>query len=417
MRVAVHTGKGGVGKTTVAAATALAAARAGHRTLLLSTDPAHSVADVLGVTVGAKPTAVGGVDRLWAAQVDTRARFEQAWGQIRSYLVAVMAARGMADVEAQELTALPGADEIVALLEVARYAAGGEFDALIVDCAPTGETLRLLALPETLRFYSERLQGTPARLMRTIAAGFKPLGRPLTGFGQKNGPVDVASPATGGGFADLFGDLLKDLSGARDLLSDNETTGVRIVVTAEEVVIAEARRLRTAMALHGFAVEAVVMNRVLPASADGEFVEAWRARQAVGLQRAAESFTGIPTLTACLTTAEPVGVAALTAFGDELFGGDDPMGLRPAGPGLRTEGESGSYRLLVDLPHADRGAIELGRAGTDLIITVGPHRRRIALPSLLQRCRTTGAQFENDVLAVEFEPDPQLWPAVLSGAR
>src|ERR1700712_4862899 len=181
MRIVLHTGKGGVGKTTVSAATAIAAATAGHRTLLLSTDPAHSVADGPGVEAGAGPTPVAGGDGLWAAHVDTRARFEQAWADVRRYLVGVLAARGIADVQAEELTVLPGADEIVALLEVHRHATdaagviGGRFDVIVVDCAPTGESLRLLALPETMRFYGDRLMGAPARLMRTLAGGLSGL--------------------------------------------------------------------------------------------------------------------------------------------------------------------------------------------------------------------------------------------------
>ena len=232
MRIALHTGKGGVGKTTVSTATAIAAAMAGHRTLLLSTDPAHSISDVLGVEVGADPGPVPGVEGLWAAQVDTRVRFEQAWSQIRRYLVGALAARGIAEVQAEELTMLPGADEIVALLELHRYAinptgsAAGEFDVIVVDCAPSGESLKLLAVPETVRFYGDRLMGAPARLMRTLAG--------LTGSraGRDSGTVDDVS--------DAFGQLLDNLTAARNLLTDNEITGIRIVLTPERVVIAEA---------------------------------------------------------------------------------------------------------------------------------------------------------------------------------
>ena len=203
MRIALHTGKGGVGKTTMSAATAIAAAAAGHRTLLLSTDAAHSVGDVLGIEVGADPAPVPGVDGLWVAQVDTRDRFEQAWSDIRGYLVGVLSARGLAQVQAEELTVLPGADEIVALLEVHRYAGTGDFDVIIVDCAPSGESLRLLALPETVRFYSDRLMAAPARLMRTLATGFAGLtgARPSRDPGsaeevsdatQRGGPVGFA---------------------------------------------------------------------------------------------------------------------------------------------------------------------------------------------------------------------------------
>ncbi len=382
MRIALHTGKGGVGKTTVSSATAIAAAMAGHRTLLLSTDPAHSISDVLGVEVGPDPGPVPGVDGLWAAQVDTRVRFEQAWSQIRRYLVSALAARGIAEVQAEELTMLPGADEIVALLELHRYAtnptgsAAGEFDVIVVDCAPSGESLKLLAVPETVRFYGDRLMGAPARLMRTLAG--------LTGprAGRDSGPVDDVS--------DAFGQLLDNLTAARNLLTDNEITGIRIVLTPERVVIAEARRLFTALALHGYAVDAVVVNRVLPpeAASAGSFLTQWRATQEANLPLIDESFGSLPVYRVSMTGTEPVGVDHLRAIAAELFHGSDPIAQPVPPAGLRTEGAGGRYQLMIALPLAERGDIHLGRAGVDLIVTVGPHRRRIALPSTLQRCRT-----------------------------
>ena len=273
MRIALHTGKGGVGKTTISAATAIACATGGARTLLVSTDPAHSIADVLGVAVHGDPTPVAGVPNLWAAQVDTRGRFEQSWSHIRGYLVGVLAARGMAEVQAEELTVLPGAEEIVALLELRRLAESGDFDAIVVDCAPTGETLRLLALPETIGFYAQRLLGAPQRVLRSIAAS-------LSGLpgGAPNATV-----------RDALGDLLAELMAARALLADPAITGVRLVLTPERMVIAEARRLFTALSLHGFRVEAVTVNRVLPRGVGGEFLR----RQREGQREAMTSGRGV----------------------------------------------------------------------------------------------------------------------------
>lgn len=408
MRVVLHTGKGGVGKTTMSAATAIAAAGAGHRTLLLSTDPAHSVADVLGVQVGGEPGPVEGVANLWAAQVATRDRFEQAWSDIRGYLVGVLAARGMAEVQAEELTILPGADEIVALLEVHRHANDGQFDVIVVDCAPSGEALRLLALPETISFYGEKLMGTPARVMRTLAAGFAGLTGARGGRGAA-GSVDEV--------ADALGRLLENLTAARDLLTDTRVTGVRIVLTPERVVIAEARRLLTALALHGFAVEAVLVNRLLPEGAgSGPFLASWRAAQAASLPLIAESFGVVPVHRVTMTAEEPVGLARLGAIADELFSGADPIAHPVPAAGPRTEGVGGHYTLRIALPLVQRGAVDLTRSGDDLIVTVGQQRRRIALPSTLRRCRTVGATFDGDALVVEFEADLSRWPAALTGA-
>ncbi len=413
MRIVLHTGKGGVGKTTLSAATAIAAAAAGHRTLLLSTDPAHSVSDVLALPVGPDPAPVADVPGLWAAQVDTRSRFEQAWSQIRGYLVGVLAARGMAEVQAEEVTVLPGADEIVALLEVHRHATQGRFDVLVVDCAPSGESLKLLALPETIQFYADRLMSAPARLLRSIAAGLGGISGSRSADRSAGRPVSgpAADPAVG----DALGDLLAQLTATRDLLADATMTRIRLVVTPERMVIAEARRLFTALALHGFAVESVLVNRLLPAELEGTFLQSWRKAQLAAMPLIAESFPQLPVRTAALRAQEPVGVPQLAAVAQELFGGADPVDGKTPLPGMRTDGADGRYRLHLPLPLADRGQLELSRSGTDLVVTLGRHRRRIALPSTLQRCRTTGAHFAADTLVIDFEPDPDQWPASLAG--
>ncbi len=405
IRTSLFTGKGGVGKTTLAAATAVAAAAAGNRTLVLSTDPAHSLSDVLGMPLTGEPSLVvdpaqpGAADSLlFAAEVDVRGRFEQAWSAIRGYLVGVLAARGVAEVTAEELVILPGADEILALLELERRASSGDFDAIVVDCAPTGETLRLLALPETLSFYADRLFGAPQRLLRALAAGLG--GRPGAG---PDGEV-----------RDAVSDLLERLTAARTLLTQ-PTSGVTIVSTAEQVVLAEARRAYTALSLHGYRVTGVVINRLLPAEADGLWAESLRAAQRRQLSAAAESFAGLPIFHAELSATEPVGIAALAALGRAVYGDRDPLPVTAPCNGMQVGGGQGSYTLSVRLPLADRGQVQLTRSGDDLVITVGSQRRRIALPSLLQRCLAVGARFDQSGLTVEFEPDPARWPAVAAG--
>jgi len=412
MRIALHTGKGGVGKTTISAATAVACAAGGARTLLVSTDPAHSIGDVLGTRVHGDPTPVPGLPNLSAAQVDTRGRFEQSWRHIRSYLVGVLSARGMAEVQAEELVVLPGAEEIVALLELRRLAASGEYDAIVVDCAPTGETLRLLALPETVGFYAQRLMGTPQRVLRTIAAS-------ITGLpGAPNATV-----------RDALGELLSELMAARALLADPAITGVRLVLTPERVVVAEARRLFTALSLHGFAVEAVTVNRLLPSGVGGEFLRRQREGQREAMTQVEESFQGLPIRRVLARPAEPIGVDQLAELAVDMFGdvsGDvsgsvDPLavvgagpGVAGAGPAIEVSGSDGWYQLSLPLPLVDRGDLALSRSGTDLVVTVGDVRRRIALPSVLQRCTTEGASFTGGRLVIDFAADPALWPAGLA---
>ena len=400
MRIALHTGKGGVGKTTISAATAIACAMGGARTLLVSTDPAHSIADVLGVAVDGDPTEVPGVPNLWAAQVDTRGRFEQSWSHIRGYLVGVLAARGMAEVQAEELTVLPGAEEIVALLELRRLAESGDFDAIIVDCAPTGETLRLLALPETIGFYAQRLLGAPQRVLRSIAAS-------LTG---------LPGSAPNATVRDALGELLAELMAARALLADPAITGVRLVLTPERMVVAEARRLFTALSLHGFRVEAVTVNRLLPPHVGGEFLRRQREGQREAMTQVEESFQGLPIRRVLQTPVEPIGLQRLSEMAVDMFAAVDPLAGSDAPFGIEVTGSDGWYRLALPLPFADRGDIELSRSGADLVVTVGDVRRRIALPSILQRCSTEGASFEQGRLMIDFAADPALWPAGLSAA-
>jgi arsenite-transporting ATPase len=403
MRIALHTGKGGVGKTTISAATAVACAAGGARTLLVSTDPAHSIGDVLGTRVHGDPTPVAGLPHLWAAQVDTRGRFEQSWRHIRNYLVGVLSARGMAEVQAEELVVLPGAEEIVALLELRRLAASGEFDAIVVDCAPTGETLRLLALPETIGFYAQRLLGTPQRVLRTIAAS-------ITGLpGAPNSTV-----------RDALGELLSELMAARALLADPAITGVRLVLTPERMVVAEARRLFTALSLHGFAVEAVTVNRLLPPGVGGEFLRRQRESQREAMTQVEESFQGLPIRRVLTKPEEPIGVAQLAQLATDMFGdvagAIDPLATAGvgSGPAIEVSGSDGWYQLSLPLPLVDRGDLALSRSGTDLVVTVGDVRRRIALPSVLQRCTTEGASFTDGRLVIDFAADPALWPAGLA---
>jgi arsenite-transporting ATPase len=401
MRIALHTGKGGVGKTTISAATAVACAAGGARTLLVSTDPAHSIADVLGTPVHGDPTPVDGVAGLWAAQVDARGRFEQSWAHIRQYLVGVLSARGMAEVQAEELTVLPGAEEIVALLELRRLAASGQFDAIVVDCAPTGETLRLLALPETIGFYAQRLLGAPQRVLRSIAASFT--GMP----GAPNATV-----------RDALGELLSELMAARALLADPAITGVRLVLTPERMVVAEARRLFTALSLHGFRVEAVTVNRLLPRGVGGEFLRRQRDGQREAMTHVEESFQGLPIRRVLQRPEEPIGIEQLVELAESMYGdlssSVDPLAVGGAGPAIEVSGADGWYQLSVPLPLVERGDLALSRSGSDLVVTVDSVRRRIALPSVLQRCTTEGASFSDGRLIIDFAADPALWPAGLT---
>ncbi|MDQ2796626.1 MAG: ArsA family ATPase, partial [Actinomycetota bacterium] len=294
MRIVLFTGKGGVGKTTTASATALRLADRGLTTLLLSTDTAHSLADALDTTLTGEPLEV--TPRLWAVQIDTQGRFEAAWRDVQAFLVDMLARGGVDPITADELTVLPGVDEVLALLAVRELALTGNWDALVVDCAPTAETLRLLALPEALTWYLRRV--FPAQ--RRIAKTMRPIATVL-------GRGDAIPPD------DIFEALLRlndELAAVRQLLGDPAVTSVRLVLTPEAVVAAEARRTFTALALYGYAVDLVVANRVFPAG-DDEWRQGWAAAQRKQLIAIRESFTGLPVRELAYRAAEPVGPVAL----------------------------------------------------------------------------------------------------------
>ncbi|GAA3459016.1 ArsA family ATPase [Saccharothrix longispora] len=392
-RLLLFTGKGGVGKTTLAAATATALAAGGRKALVVSTDPAHSLGDALDVPLSGQ---VAEVDAgLWAAQVDPRALVDDAWRDLRGHLRTVLAGAGVDELDAEELTVLPGVEELLALSEVRRLAERGPWDVVVVDCGPTAETLRLLALPEAFASYLERLFPTHRRVVRGLLAGVA-------------GSTSVERwDAT----ADALGRLAEELEQLRDLLT-SPTTAVRLVLTPERVVAAETRRTVTALALQGIRVDGVVANRVVPDPGDdrGPAADWLRTRRTEQDAVLAELADLAALRTVGHRAAEPVGTAALLDVAEGLYRGRDPLeGEAGDGPLLEVvrTGER-EYTLRVALPVGD-SELDLARVGDDLAVTVDGRRRLVALPSLLKRCLVTGAELDDTGLAVRFEPDPDLW--------
>jgi arsenite-transporting ATPase len=396
VKIVLFTGKGGVGKTTTASATALRLADRGMKTLLLSTDIAHSLGDALDVPLSGEPAEV--TAGLWAVQIDTQGRFEAAWRDVQRFLIDLLARSGVDPITADELTVLPGVDEVMALLAVRELAMRGDWDALVVDCAPTAETLRLLALPEALSWYLQKV--FPAQ--RRIARGMRPIASML-------GRGDVIPPDN------IFDALLRlndELAAVRQLLGDPEVTSVRLVLTPEAVVAAEARRTFTALSLYGYSVDMVVANRVFPAG-DDEWRQGWARAQQVQLAAIAESFAGLPVHTLPYRAAEPVGVVALREVADGLYGelpGDDPLPSTAERELLSIDADGADFVLRMALPLATRSEVDVARAGDDLIVTVEAHRRVLMLPSVLRRCVVVGGEFDAGELRVRFRPDPAQWP-------
>ncbi|WP_214368529.1 ArsA family ATPase [Pseudonocardia sp. H11422] len=410
MRVVLFTGKGGVGKTTLAAATAALLARSGRKALVVSTDPAHSLGDALEAELAGEPTELDAVaPGLFAAHIDTRALLDGSWGRLQGHLRTLLAGAGVDELVADELTVLPGVEELLALGEVRRVSEAGPWEVVVVDCGPTAETLRLLGLPEALSGYLERLFPAHRRAVRGMLAG-------LAG-----GRSASDSAARWDQTADALDGLAAQLAGLRTMLADQRRTSIRLVLTPERVVAAESRRTLTALALHGLRVDGLVANRVLPgppASLRGPAARWLRERHAEQ-QAVLWELTAldVPLRTAEHTAAEPTGVPALVELARSLYRDADPVAPgAPAAAPLRVRRTAGEgtapdseFELVLRLPGAADGPLDLARVGDDLAVTIGVTRRMLTLPSVLRRCEVTSARLENDDLCVVFTPDPAVW--------
>lgn len=385
MRILLVTGKGGVGKTTVAAATALAAADRGYRTLVSSTDPAHSLADALEVDLGDRPTRV--VDNLDGQQIDTQEQLERHWGSIRDQLMNVFDWGGVGGIEAEEFLVFPGMDELFALLDVNEHARSGNYDLLVVDCAPTAETLRLLSLPEVLSWYFERVMPAERRIMRAA--------RPfLTRMTDLPVPEDTVFQAAQSVF--------EGIEQVKELLADPTITSARLVVNPEKMVIDEARRTYTYLGLFGYGVDGVVVNRVLPEEVSDPYFAKWRAIQAGHLETVDEAFSEVTRLRLRLFDDEMVGVDRLREMAAELYGEVDPVADFEAVNPFHLREEGDEVVVEVDVPFASREELDVIRRGTELAITVGPYRRSLILPDSLQRRPVTNAALADGRLRIRF---------------
>ncbi|HKA82813.1 MAG TPA: ArsA family ATPase [Acidimicrobiales bacterium] len=383
-RILLFTGKGGVGKTTTAAATALRCADAGLRTLVLSTDPAHSLADALDVELGPLVAPVG--DGLWGQQLDAQERMEDSWAEIQRYLVEVFRWAGVDGLEAEELSVLPGLDEVFALADI-RDHAEADWDVVVVDCAPTAETIRLLSLPDVLARYMERVFPLGRQVNRVVS----PVVARLT-------TLPVADD-------DLFAATRRfydRLAGVREILTDGSRTTVRLVVNPERVVIAEARRTHTYLALFGYHVDAVIANRILPDEVADPWFARWKTLHAEHLSAIDADFAPVPVLRLPLQSTEPVGVDALRAVAEALYGDEDPTARFGSGEPMRVRRRGSATVLEVDLPFSDRDELELGRRNGELLLRVGPYRRALLLPDSLRHRSVTGARLDNGRLLVTF---------------
>jgi arsenite-transporting ATPase len=386
VRTILYTGKGGVGKTSVAAATALKAVRTGRKVLVMSTDPAHSLSDAFDAEVGPDPKEMS--SGLLAQEIDYAAMLEENWAEIRDYMTTLFEWQGADSLAAEELAMLPGMDELFGLLMVRRHHKEGLYDALIVDAAPTGETLKLLSLPDQVSWYVEKifpLQRQAAKIVRPLARRARSL-PPL--------PEDSVF-AAGQRFYEA-------IVGVEEILTDRENASVRLVANAEKMVIAEARRAYTYLNLYDYGVDAVVVNRLLPHEVSDPYFARWHEAQDRHLETIEDSFAPIPILKARLFDREMYGFEALNALADEVFEDIDPLAMlfREATHEIVRNG--GGYDVILNLPLAEKKSVDLSKRRAELLVRVAGYKRNILLPDTMARFHAAGASIEEGRLTVRL---------------
>ncbi len=384
-RTILYTGKGGVGKTSVAACTARACARAGLRTLIVSTDPAHSLSDSLEIELGSEPTVAG--ERLWGQEIVAQTEMQTHWSGVQGWLGELLTEHGVDRISAEELTVPPGMDELFSLLRLQGHHASGEWDAIVVDCAPTGETLRLLSFPDVARWWIDRV----FPFERQILAAARPLARSL---------LDIPLPTQA-----VFDDvqrLSRKLIAMNEILRDRERCTIRLVMNPDKMVIGEAMRTFTYLNLYGYLTDAIVVNRLFGEGV-GDYFAGWRRVQQEHMELVESAFAPVPVLRAPFFEQEVVGATMLDRLGDALFDGVDPAAVLFAGSSQELSVSDSGARLRVALPFADKGDISLKKIGAELVVSVDGQRRTIALPPAMAGMRAGAATFEDGALEIRFD--------------
>ncbi|MGG6312310.1 ArsA family ATPase [Paenibacillus macerans] len=385
MRILLYTGKGGVGKTSVAAATALSSAQRGRKTLVVSTDPAHSLGDSLDVKLSNEPVQIR--ENLWAQEIDTIHEVEKSWGKVQKYLTALLTAKTVKDITTEELTVFPGMEDLLSLLRILQYYKDKTFDVIIIDCAPTGETLALLSFPELLRWWMEKLFPIKRKAVKLV----KPVVEPLLGV-----------PLPSDGVMSELEHIYNQLDEMRRILSDREITSIRIVVNLEKMVIKEAQRSFTYLNIYDYNVDAIVINKVFPQQITDDYFQGWKEVQAKYKEMVFDSFSPVPVYEAPLFEREVVGLEMLARMAEATFEDVDPVIIQYSARTHQVNKEDGVYTLSIYMPFAEKKELALNQKGEELIIRAGSVKRNITLPRTLLNLNIQGAKFEEDTLKIRF---------------
>ncbi|XTZ12633.1 MAG: TRC40/GET3/ArsA family transport-energizing ATPase [cyanobacterium endosymbiont of Rhopalodia inflata] len=389
MRVILMTGKGGVGKTSVAAATGLRCAELGYKTLVLSTDPAHSLADSFDLDLGHEPCKI--CPNLWGAELDALMELENNWGAVKRYITQVLQARGLDGVQAEELAILPGMDEIFGLVRMKRHYDEGEYDVLIIDSAPTGTALRLLSIPEVGGWYMRRfykpLQGMSVVLRPLI----EPLFKPIAGFSLPDKEV-----------MDAPYEFYEQIEALEKVLTDNSKTTVRLVTNPEKMVIKESLRAHAYLSLYNVSTDLVIANRIIPDTVTDSFFQRWKENQQIYREEIHNNFYPLPVKEVPLYSEEMCGLEALERLKLTLYKDENPTQVYYKETTLKVVQDFENYSLELYLPGIPKEQIQLNKTGDELNIRIGNHRRNLVLPQALATLKPSGAKIENDYLKICF---------------
>lgn len=386
MRIILFTGKGGVGKTTLAASTALLCARRGHRTLAISTDAAHSLSDSFEVELGNSPQLI--CENLFGQEINALEEIEKKWGEIQAYLTALFSSQGIDTIEAEELSVFPGMEELFSLMEIRRYNQTAEYDVIVVDCAPTGDTLRLLSAPEITSWYLKHI----FPIQRTAARAVRPVANRLLPFPFPEDSVFEAMK-----------NLTTQLAEMKEILEDHSRTSIRLVINPEKMVIKEAQRAYTFFSLFGYSVDLVIVNRILPQAVDDPYFKNWKTIQEGYIRQIEESFAPLPILPAELFNQEIVGIDLLADLGESVYGSADPASVFFSQNPMRIEANDGKFILTLHLPFAQKEDLDLVQKGEELFVRVGSLKRNILLPRILLSHAIQSARLEKDQLKIIFQ--------------
>lgn len=389
MRIILFTGKGGVGKTTIAAATALLTTEFGHKTLAISTDTAHSLGDSLNIELTDRPKKIK--NNLYAQEINPQKEIEKNWGKIQEQIIATLNWKGFDEILSDEISVMPGMDELFSLIEVKKHVNSGLFDTIIIDCAPTASTLRLLSFPEIGRWYMKNI----FQIEKGVIKAIRPIAKRLTKMPIPTNEV-----------FDSIKNIYENVDAINDILIDNNISSVRLVINPEKMVIKEAQRAFTYLNLFGYSVDSVIANRIIPEAVKDPYFEKWKKTQVLHMEEINEIFSPLPIFLAHLYDQEIVGLDLLIKIGKNVYGEKDPAQNFYKGKPVEVKRIAPrNYTLSVKVPFLKKEELSIVQKDEELAIKAGNYKRNLILPQTLKKLVAQGAEFKEDTLVIKFMPE------------